>query len=213
MKASEYSPKTLGSSSDIDFDISNQLERTACSSSSKSEQILPVSKETASKTAKHSDLISQSPIVEQLKLQPMTKSDLDQVVAIDAKAHTFPYLRADFERVLQEKFVTRCAWLEDKIIAYTIGRPLKDFWHLCNIAVSPDKQRLGIGRFMLHDTRQLAKTHGLNLIQLEVRPSNSGALRLYRRLGFYNTGEWPDLYETENDQRENGLIMKLFFIK
>jgi len=71
------------------------------------------------------------------------------------------------------------------------------------LAVSPDKQGVGIGSEMIRGAIDLAKENGMEAVRLDALASNTPAHRIYERLGFEyrgkqhlyaeNTG-WTDFY-------------------
>jgi ribosomal-protein-alanine N-acetyltransferase len=68
-----------------------------------------------------------------------------------------------------------------------------------NLAVDPAFRRQGIGTRLL---LSIASRH----VFLEVRESNEGALRLYRKLGFQEVGRREKYYD---DPEETAIVMRL----
>ncbi len=62
------------------------------------------------------------------------------------------------------------------------------FAYLELIAVDPDHQRSGIGSALLADAREIAKSLGINRIELDVIASNEGARHFYSSQGFSELG-------------------------
>lgn len=56
--------------------------------------------------------------------------------------------------------------------------------HITNIAVVPDFQSRGIGRFLIRKMIHKAILIDMDVMSLEVRVSNNAAQRLYRKMGF-----------------------------
>jgi [ribosomal protein S18]-alanine N-acetyltransferase len=79
--------------------------------------------------------------------------------------------------------------------------------HLLNIAVAPEKRGLGIGTYLLGRVIDLAQNIPVDRIWLEVRPSNSVALALYRRAGFIEEGIRRGYY---SDTGEDAVLMSLY---
>ncbi len=52
------------------------------------------------------------------------------------------------------------------------------------LAVSPHCQKMGIGEGLMQAGLKLARSRGMRAAKLEVKKDNSGAIRLYERLGF-----------------------------
>ena len=66
---------------------------------------------------------------------------------------------------------------------------------LQNLATRSDRQRRGVGAWLMAHLLEEAEKLGATRIQLEVRSSNVAALALYRKLGFEVVGERPGYYD------------------
>jgi ribosomal-protein-alanine N-acetyltransferase len=76
--------------------------------------------------------------------------------------------------------------------------------HITTFGVHPDWRRQGIGRQLLLNLVELARTIGARRMTLEVRASNDGAQALYRAYGFEEVGRRPRYY---TDDGEDALVM------
>lgn len=74
--------------------------------------------------------------------------------------------------------------------------------YIDNIAVTADFRRRGIGRALCVKICEICRSDAL--ITLEVRKSNTAAIRLYQSLGFENEGLRRDFY---TDPTEDAVIM------
>ena len=59
-----------------------------------------------------------------------------------------------------------------------------DTWYICGIAVTPECRGRGIGKRLMQIARELALDHGYKRLSLVVFEENTGAVRLYRNLGY-----------------------------
>ena len=75
--------------------------------------------------------------------------------------------------------------------------------HLYLLAVTPDRQRRGIGRAMLAWLEKSCRTAGIQRIRVEVRSNNMGARRFYEGSGFRLVGRIAGYYE----RRESATVM------
>jgi len=73
------------------------------------------------------------------------------------------------------------------------------------VFVAPEARRQGIGRMLLRTVFTWARNLTADQIRLEVRPSNTGALRLYQQSGFSITGYRPAYYV---DPPEDAVLMQ-----
>ena len=92
---------------------------------------------------------------------------------------------------------------EEEIAGFAIMRFGNDQAHLFLLAVQPEFRRTGIGRSMMAWLEKSCRTAGVQEVRLEVRSSNSAAMRFYRSLGYRYLGKVAGYY----DRRESAAIM------
>jgi ribosomal-protein-alanine N-acetyltransferase len=63
-----------------------------------------------------------------------------------------------------------------------------------SLAVDPTRRRSGLGEKLMKAMLQSLGEQGVRRVYLEVEGSNTGALKLYERLGFVTIGTLPDYY-------------------
>ena len=78
-----------------------------------------------------------------------------------------------------------------------------------NIAVLPEYRRLGIGEALTAALVQKSRELKLDWLMLEVRPSNTAAVTLYKKLGFAEIGRRPNFYSFP---REDALLLRIDFV-
>lgn len=141
------------------------------------------------------------------EVSPLQPSDLEEVLTIERQAFDRPWGRIAFEGELEaagaESFVIREP-AAGSIAAYIFFRWVADEVHVFRIAVAPAWRRRGMGRELVDHCLKAAVKGGAQAVLLEVRPSNSGALQLYRRFGFRVLAVRPGYYA---DRREEALIL------
>lgn len=142
-----------------------------------------------------------------LALAPMRAEDLDQVLEIERHSFSSPWNRDHFLFELRDNpcavnWVARCG---EAVLGYACAWRLGTEFKLNNVAVRPDRRRRGLARWILHHTLLAAAVGGCRIAQLEVRPSNAAALRLYRAFGFVVVGRRKGYYQRE---REDALLME-----
>ena len=72
---------------------------------------------------------------------------------------------------------------------------------IATIGVLPEYRGLGIGRALLQACEERMK---MPTVRLNVRASNEGAIRLYRKVGYQGAGLWSKYY----DDGEDALVME-----
>lgn len=126
-------------------------------------------------------------------------ADLEGVLAVDAVCFNHPWTREDYERELADP--DRC-FIH---IARAPGRPVAaycSFWrifdeiHINNFAVRPEWRGQGLGRGLLQHVLAEGRRIGAPKATLEVRQSNSAAIRLYEHAGFRKAGIRRQYYTT-----------------
>jgi ribosomal protein S18 acetylase RimI-like enzyme len=135
-----------------------------------------------------------------VQLRKAQPSDLDHIAAIQATApEASQWLPPDYLT-----FDCQVATLDNQIAGFVVSRTVGDGEReILNVAVRPDLRRLHIATELLQ--AELARWQGAHF--LEVRESNSGARRLYERLGFEAVGSRPGYYE---NPPETGIVMRIF---
>ena len=139
-------------------------------------------------------------------IRRMTLSDVDAVHAIETATFRTPWSRADFEHEMTKNPCARylVAETDGRIAAFAGAHIILDEGHITNIAVSPDRRRMGYGEKVTRALMQLSADSGMRFLTLEVRRSNLPAQSLYHKLGFVDVGYRKRYYE---DNREDALIM------
>ena len=80
--------------------------------------------------------------------------------------------------------------------------------HVLNIAIAQDWQRQGLGRRLLQHLIKVAREYRAEMMFLEVRPSNTNALRLYENIGFNEIATRRGYYPA-HDGHEDAILMGL----
>jgi len=155
-------------------------------------------------------VITQTPLPAGWRADRMTALDLTGVAAVEQTAFTFPWSRGNFEDSLKSGHLGIV--LRDggnDVAGYLILMPVVDEMHLLNVTIAPVWQRQGLGRWLLRLAVALTLAHGFGSLLLEVRPSNTGAIALYRRVGFAEIGRRKRYYPAENNTREDAVVMRI----
>jgi len=90
------------------------------------------------------------------------------------------------------------------LVGYAFISRYVDAWHVMNVAVAPEYRRRGIATTLLERAFDVTAADPRRGYTLEVRMSNTDAIRLYERLGFEHRGIRSGYY---TDNREDALIM------
>ena len=140
-----------------------------------------------------------------MTFREMLVEDLDQVVDIEQNLFSVPWTKEGFLTYLMKK-ETMFFVVEEKerILGYCSMMTVLDEGDILNVAVRSDRQKEGIGQFLVDSMLRMAEMQGIRLVHLEVRQGNGTARRLYQRLGFKEDGLRRDYYE---NPVENAVLM------
>ncbi|OIP29732.1 MAG: ribosomal-protein-alanine N-acetyltransferase [Deltaproteobacteria bacterium CG2_30_63_29] len=140
-------------------------------------------------------------------IREMTVDDLDAVMEIEAAAHPTAWPRALFVGEIDLSWATvEVACWDERIVGYVDYWLVHDELHILNVAVATDARRRGVAGFLLEHAMERGRDRGAEVVTLEVRHQNEGAIELYRRLGFREIGRRRGYYQ---DTGEDALILAL----
>lgn len=144
------------------------------------------------------------------RLEPMTVSHLDAVVALEKAAYAFPWSRGNFIDSLAAGYLAEVLLDDDRsVIGYYVAMHGVDEMHLLNITVAPAHWGVGHGRRLLDRVMQRAAAMHAQAVWLEVRQGNARARSVYRRYGFTEVGVRRGYYPAPQGQREDAIVMSL----
>ncbi len=140
-------------------------------------------------------------------LAPMTLDDLDEVMAIERASFKTPWSRGAFRYELSQNRVAHCTVMRagPRIVGYLCLWEIGHEIHITNLAVQPEFRRQGVARALLDAMLDGARRRGVELVFLEVRPTNTDAIGLYDSFGFQVIGRRKGYYF---DNGEDALVME-----
>ena len=100
------------------------------------------------------------------------------------------------------------AFSEGELAGYIGGRTICGETEIFNVAVAPEFRRKGMADALIKKFIEAVREKETQVIFLEVRTSNLGAISLYEKNGFVFCGIRKDYY---TDPKENALLMRLAF--
>jgi ribosomal-protein-alanine N-acetyltransferase len=150
-----------------------------------------------------SGVLSVAPAIEMV---PMRAADLDEVLAIEYRLCDYPWSRSNFSDSIESGYACWVCRVDTVLVGYYVLMLAVDDAHLLTIGVAPAHQRRGLGARLLRHAMEIALAGAARVLLLEVRPSNSAALALYRHFGFAQIGVRRGYYPAEGG-REDALVM------
>jgi len=119
-----------------------------------------------------------------LNFRPMNEEDISEVYKIECLLFNDPWPKKSFQYEIKNNSISFPFIVEEnnKIIGYIICWYYMKELHIGNIAVIPNRQREGIGKYMLQNAFEYFPDFYKAI--LEVRESNKKAINLYVTFGF-----------------------------
>lgn len=147
-------------------------------------------------------------LADQSRLRPLTPEDLGAIMEIERRAYRFPWTAGIFRDCLRVGYCCWCYECNNRIEGYGVMSVAAGESHILNLTVRPESQRQGIGAKLMRHFLQLARRHNADIVMLEVRPSNTPAVRLYEKMGFNEVGVRRNYYPADQG-REDALLLAL----
>lgn len=141
-----------------------------------------------------------------LRVRAMTEADLDAVWDIERRAYVYPWSRGILIDCLRVPYECDVVEQDGRIVGYSVMSLAADEAHLLNLCLDPAVHGRGLGRLMLEHVTGVAEARRARVIFLEVRPSNTRAIKLYLSAGFRRVGVRPNYYRAA-DGREDALVL------
>lgn len=142
------------------------------------------------------------------RIQPMRMEDVDQVALIEHAAYEFPWTAGIIRDCLLAGYDCWLLVADEGTVGYGIISVAADEAHLLNVCVVPEAQSRGYGRQLMLSLVELARRRKAERLYLEVRPSNTRAIALYRTMSFREIGRRPRYYPARGD-REDAIVLTL----
>ena len=140
-----------------------------------------------------------------MTFREMLVEDLDQVVEIENSLFSVPWSKEGFFTFLiKDESMFFVVEEKGKILGYCSMQIVLDEGDILNVAVRRERQKEGIGYFLVDSMLMMAEARGVRTVHLEVREGNDTARRLYQRLGFTEDGLRKNYY---TNPLENAVIM------
>jgi [ribosomal protein S18]-alanine N-acetyltransferase len=146
--------------------------------------------------------------VPEILIRPMAESDVSDVVATERASYQFPWSEGIFRDCLRVGYLCRVAAVEGRVIGYGVMSVGAGEAHILNLCVLESFRCRGIGKSLLNYMLERGGAAGMSEAFLEVRPSNTAAIRLYQSIGFEQVGMRRGYYQAVGG-REDAAVLKL----
>lgn len=151
------------------------------------------------------DLLTPAP---EVGIRPMTDADVAAVIAVERASYQFPWSDGIFRDCLRVGYVCRVVTVGQEVIGYGVMSVGAGEAHILNLCIREKHRCRGVGKKVLNYLLDRAAAAGMTEAFLEVRPSNTAAIRLYQSLGFEHVGIRRGYYQAVGG-REDASVLKL----
>jgi ribosomal-protein-alanine acetyltransferase len=134
-----------------------------------------------------------------IQLRQAVSKDLDAIVRLEELCFSEDRIsRRSFRRFLEmprDRLII--ATLDNELVGYclVLMNAATRLARIYSVAVSPAIRGQGAGERLVREAEREAADAGRIVMRLEVREDNTGAINLYRRLGYRQFGTYRDYYE------------------
>ena len=142
-----------------------------------------------------------------IQIVPMNADHLEELEKLERICFSRPWSR----KMLAEELQNQCAAFfvsQDSITQQVMGYAgllvMADEGYITNVAVFPEFRRQGVAAKLIAVFENFARGNKLAFLTLEVRPSNTAAIALYKGFGFEEVGRRKNYYDLP---KEDALIL------
>ena len=140
-----------------------------------------------------------------IHFRTLLPEDAEGVARVERESFPTPWSREDFWREASNGFACYIVALDDMEIIGFAGCWISfEEAQVTNIALTSTQRGRGLGKDLMTRLMCAAAARGAERMTLEVRPSNTPALRLYEGLGFAAIGVRKKYYQ---DNDEDAILM------
>lgn len=139
-------------------------------------------------------------------IRQMQEQDVAEVALIEREIFSSPWSEKSFWDAIQsEDNIYLVAVQEEKIVGYCGIWTSYETADLCNMAVAVAYRRHHLGKKLLSEAIRLSAERKVQIILLEVRESNQGAIGMYEKMGFRRIGVRKGYYDAP---KEDAILMQ-----
>ena len=144
----------------------------------------------------------------EVQLRNMRHEDLAIVSDIERRSYDFPWSHGVFRDCLLAGYQCMVLERDGRVAGYAILSVAAGEAHILNICVEPAYRSMGYGERLLDEILFRARSTAVRDIFLEVRPSNTNALALYRKKGFHKVANRPAYYQADDGREDANVLVK-----
>jgi len=142
-------------------------------------------------------------------IRTMVHDDLVLVSDIERRSYEFPWSHGVFRDCLLAGYSCIVVEHGESVVGYGILSVAAGEAHILNLCVDSHYRQLGYGDRLLDEILMRARRADVNEMFLEVRPSNVGAIALYRKKGFRQITYRPAYYQAREGREDAAVFSKI----
>src|SRR6201995_4747839 len=112
-------------------------------------------------------------------IRPMSENDVSEVIAVERASYQFPWSEGIFRDCLRVGYVCRAVSVGEQLIGYGVMSVGGGGAPVLNVCIGEAHRCRGVGKQLLGYLIERGTAAGMQEAFLEVRPSNTAAIRLY----------------------------------
>lgn len=144
-----------------------------------------------------------------MTIRRMSAADIPFAAEIERLCFVHPWSEQSInEEMSKENSVFLMAFEDETPIGYVGLSTILDEGYMGNLGVVEEYRRKGIGRALMNELINECKAMDSAFVTLEVRASNTPAVKLYESLGFTEAGRRKNYYK---EPLEDAILMTLYF--
>lgn len=136
-------------------------------------------------------------------------ADTQAIAVLHAASFHRGWSQDEIERLLLDRCIlTHRAAIRRKLAGFIMSRIVAGEAEILSVAVGSTQQGRGLARNLLRLHLGRLAGQGVKTVFLEVDENNEPAIRLYRRMGFYEVGRRPGYYPDGPSGPSNALTLR-----
>lgn len=137
----------------------------------------------------------------------LTNHDLNVAYQLEKICHPIPWSESTFFSNQGRHYINKKITIDEQIVGFLICQTVADEATLFNLVIHPDFRQQGLAKDLLLVLIEELTLQKISTLWLEVRASNIAAITLYHHLGFNELTIRKNYYPTQNQDREDAIIM------
>ncbi len=142
-----------------------------------------------------------------IAIEKMTKEHIPYLAEVEKQCFSTPWSENALAEELDNPHARFFVCTKDGVVCGYIGaHNVVGEVYITNVGVLPSYRGQGLGAMLVGFLKEYSKIENADFITLEVRKSNTVAIKLYEKMGFELVGERKSFYE---NPKEDAILMTI----